>query len=69
LKSRPLGRIARGVEAPSEVLISGAADNTTRIWDANAGKELAVLNHPRTVFLYFPRFTFLFVLGSSGVHL
>mmetsp|Transcript_117855 Transcript_117855/g.375723 ORF Transcript_117855/g.375723 Transcript_117855/m.375723 type:complete len:480 (-) Transcript_117855:221-1660(-) len=32
------------------LLLSGSADNTTRIWDFRSGELRAVLRHPRTVF-------------------
>eukprot|EP00930_Biecheleria_cincta_P098962 TRINITY_DN90614_c0_g1_i1.p1 TRINITY_DN90614_c0_g1~~TRINITY_DN90614_c0_g1_i1.p1 ORF type:complete len:445 (-),score=58.31 TRINITY_DN90614_c0_g1_i1:71-1363(-) len=37
-------------DGASELLISGSADNTSRIWDASSGKLLQVIAHPRTVF-------------------
>lgn len=33
-----------------KVLLSGAADNTTRLWELPSGRQLKVLNHPRTIF-------------------
>lgn len=37
-------------EGGTEFLISGSADNTSRIWDASSGKLLQAIAHPRTVF-------------------
>lgn len=38
------------ISSSGEVLISGGADNTTRIWNFRTGEILSVVNHPKTVF-------------------
>merc|ERR1712232_715813 len=37
-------------DMPTEVVISGSADNSTRIWDLRTGTAVKVVQHPKTVF-------------------
>lgn len=48
--SRPSELPQPDASCVQEVLISGGADNATRIWDVRESRQLAMQPHPRTVF-------------------